>query len=194
MSCLCVNGLDLTPIALGSADVDEGPVEGTHAVGVQGREVAAGQRKGQPERRLRLRGLQQVPGSHPGSEAAIQHADVESGPTQHPPGASGGEGAGVVVDHDRQCRIDAECTQAGAELVDIGEGVPAQHRVDGRSGQHRFQVEEARFGQVALQVAVEAAAGTLAQPPADIEQLRAGCQLGGQVIDSDQDVSASGHS
>jgi hypothetical protein len=46
---------------------------------------------------------------------------------------------------------------------------------------------------VALQVALEAAAGTLAQSPANIQQLSSVGQRGGQFVDGDQDISASGH-
>ncbi len=148
---------------------------------------------GHPERRGWFLGLQQVPCGHPGADPAIEDAHVEAGPPQHPPRAAGSEGPGIVVDDDRQRRIDAERTEASAELVDVGQGMPAERRVGGRPGQDGFEVEEPGVGQVALQVAVEAAARLLAETPADIQQLRAAGLGGGQLIDGNQHISASGH-
>lgn len=105
----------------------------------------------------------------------------------------GRERARLVIHDDRRARIDTEGTEARAELVDARQGMPAKGGVGRRPGQDGFEVEEPGVGQVALEVAVEAAARLLTQPPADVQQLRAAGKGRGQVIDSDQHIRASGH-
>ena len=152
------------------SDVDEHPGPGRLGGLSCGHRGQVPARERQPGRfDIDWAAIEHPTGRGPCGDAAVEHAHVQPGPPQQPPGPGCGPAARLVVDDDRARLFDAEGTQSRSQGLQVWQRVAPVAWVASMPGEHGFQVEEPCAGQMSDGIPFAPSTVRFPQSPPHIE-------------------------